>query len=234
MTLALESQPFDGEMLGVPVARLTVPRCVASGILADAVGDWRHQGLGLVSCRVPEAWHAERSALVHAGFREIETLVTYQRGPLPPPLVPAAVRAARDDDRDACMAIAARAFRHDRYHVDPAIDDEAADRLKARWVANAFAGRAAARLVADVGHGPVGFALGLTRGDAGLLDLIAVAPEAQGRGLGAALLAGFVAHYAGRATRAGTQEANRASCRLYERAGYAVVARDVTLHWTPS
>lgn len=234
LILAPEAQPFDTEALGLPVARLAVPRGVAARDVAASAAAWRARGLGLVACRIPEAWHAERDALTAAGFRAIESLVTYERAGGAAPPVPAAVRPARAADRDACMAIAARAFRSDRYHTDPAIDDGAADRLKARWVANAFAGRADGRLVADEGGGPLGFALGIARDGWALLDLIAVAPEAQGRGLGAALLAGFIAHYADRATRAGTQAANRASCRMYERTGYQIVERAVTLHWTPA
>jgi ribosomal protein S18 acetylase RimI-like enzyme len=234
MTPVLEPQPFDSAGLGIAVARLAPTRGMTRADVAGAVADGRARGLGLVSCRVPAAWSAEQEALVAAGFRVIETLVTFERGPDPAPPVPATVRPARATDRDACMALAARAFRHDRYHADPALDGAAADRLKAAWVANAFAGRADARFVADVGDGPVSFALGIDRPDAALLDLIAVAPEHQGQGLGAALLAGFIAHYAGRATRAGTQANNAASCRLYERAGYVEVGRAATLHWTPA
>ncbi|MEX2650565.1 MAG: GNAT family N-acetyltransferase [Alphaproteobacteria bacterium] len=202
-------------------------------LLPRITRNWTGEGIRLVSCRVPVDWAEGMKALVNAGFRQMEILVTQERDPTTPPSRPKKVRHHAPDDRNACVGIAARAFSRDRYHLETLIGDQAADRLKAQWVANGFNERSDSILVVDEGYGPIGFALGLIREGVAVLDLIAVKPESRKRGLGTALLDGFLAHYRGMTARAGTQENNYAALRLYENAGFRVVARAATFHWTP-
>lgn len=228
----ITEQPFEAEFLGGPVWRLT-----STSDLSSLVADAAARGVRLISIRVPEG-AAGAPELLAAGFRHIETLVTMERAVTNNGGEAAAadVRGARPDDVDACAAIAARGFRHDRFHSDPAIPAAAADAVKSRWVRNAFAGRADAILVVERDSRVVGFILLLLRGEAAAVDLIAVAPETRGAGLGKALLRGALRFCAGRATvlRAGTQVANRESLSMYAAAGFQVVRRDMTFHWTPA
>jgi ribosomal protein S18 acetylase RimI-like enzyme len=97
---------------------------------------------------------------------------------------------------------------------------------------NACAGRADAVLVAREGGRVVGFNACLLNGDRAVIDLIAVAETAQGRGCGRKLVDGALACYAGKATemRVGTQSRNLASLALYRACGFAVVETAMTLH----
>ena len=224
-------QPFETGVLGVPVLRLALARRTTRAALEAHAAEWRRDGVWLVAARIPEAWVAEAKTLTGAGFRAIETLITYRRPVGRAPAMPSSVRPAVPTDRQTCVAIAARSFGFDRFHADPLIPAAAADRLKAAWVANDLDGRADSALVAGAGGDVVGFVLCLRVGGAAVIDLIAVAPEAQGMGHGGALLAGALAAHSGREMRAGTQAANAASRRLYEAAGFTLAERASTFHW---
>jgi ribosomal protein S18 acetylase RimI-like enzyme len=145
------------------------------------------------------------------------------------------VRLARAGDREAVASLAGRAFRFSRFHLDPAIPRGLADRVKAGWAANFFAGaRGDAMVVAEQDGAVAGFLL-LLRGpsDGVTIDLIAVAPESARQGLARAMI-GFAAQGAGGARpkgwRVGTQAANIASVRLYESLGFRLSQAQFVLH----
>ena len=64
------------------------------------------------------------------------------------------------------------------------------------------------------------------------IDLVGVAPSHQRRGIGEALVLAFMAAWRGRsqALRVGTQAANTASIRLYERCGFRFSSATYVLH----
>lgn len=230
MAEAWRALDFESGIFARPVWRLDEPD--AAGACVEAA---RKAGVFLIACRL--AAHAPAGALIAAGFRPIETLVTLAR-PLDPAEAggaPGSVRlAAGPGDARACAEIAARAFRHDRFHADPDVDDKAADRLKADWAANAVAGRADRVFLAlDETGRAVGFNACLWRGAAPAIDLIAVDPAAAGKGHGRRLVAAAIAAYAGRAERllVGTQADNAPSLRLYRAAGFREIARATSYHW---
>jgi ribosomal protein S18 acetylase RimI-like enzyme len=216
-------------MLGRPVWALSDP---AAAVGAPAAA--RAAGVGLIVYR-GAAEDAE--ALEAAGFRPVETLVTFERALKPGGGgLPDGVRLAEEADAPAVAAIAAQAFRHDRWHADPAIPDQRADAFKAAWARNAVLGRAVAVLIAGAAQAAVGFNALMARGDVLVVDLIAVAPGQQGRGHGRHLMAGAMAYGAAkgyRRLRVGTQDSNFASIRLYESLGLKEVGRARTWHWTP-
>jgi len=229
-------QPFEAGFLGGPVWRLTLSAGADGAGLARALE--RMAGARLIACRIGDADEAAAGLLAAAGFRAIETLVTYSR-PIeaePAPEFGDGVGLAGAGDRGSCVDIGRSAFLFDRFHADPRLDDGAASALKGAWVDNGFAGRADAIVVARRDGRARGFVLcQKPDADTAVIDLIATAPGHQGRGLGRALVLGTLAHYRGRARvlRVGTQDANTASRRLYEATGFEPVGRHRTFHWTP-
>ncbi|MBM3492285.1 MAG: GNAT family N-acetyltransferase [Alphaproteobacteria bacterium] len=229
-----QPQAFDSEQLGRPVVRLAPAIAEHPERLRQETAAWRRGGVWLASLRLL----AERAAgcedvLAEHGFRRIETLVTFERSTAaPPPAVYPVERATREDGHEA-IAIARSAFRYDRYHADPLVPNAAADRLKGAWVANSLAGRAEAVLVARWDGRVAGFVTLMQTAEAGVIDLVATAPAAQGRGIGRALVAASLAFVAGRRPRlrVATQADNVASQRLYRGCGFAEVARQATYHW---
>lgn len=234
--IVIEPLAFETAQFGCAVARLALRGAPSAPELRDAAGAWRERGLYLVSCRLPqdEALRLE-PALLAAGFVAVETLVTFERAIDRAVDAPdSQVTPATAADVEACAQIGAEAFVHDRFHADQRLPAERADALKAAWVRNDMNGRADASLVTrDAAGRPTGFVLCLKQEDIAIIDLIAVSPACQGRGLGRALMLGAMRHYAGpgRRIRLGTQAANGASIRLYESLGFAVAARARTYHW---
>lgn len=238
---------FETEMLGLPTRHVDEIRGVPPGskLLGPLVGALlsalETEGIRLVTCRRPESDRSTLAALQSGGFRVIECLLTLAR-PLDRdvPAKPIGVSLASAADADGCSAIGAAAFRHDRFHADPAIDDRRANALKAAWARNSAMGRADAVFVTRTGGSVTGFNACLLRGDTAIIDLIGVAPQHQGRGLGRALVAAALAHYAGRAKRmlVGTQSCNFESLSLYQRQGFRIESSALTLHacvgrWAP-
>ena len=229
--LTMTPQPFDSGILGGPVYRAEVTEAGQIPLLelsvpTDAV---------LVTARVRPDW-VKMMAMTR--FREIERLVSFER-----PLsaseggsLPDGVRLANRKDAEVCANIAGRSFSFDRYHVDPKIDDAAADAGKRAWALNNLMGRGDAGFLAEFRGEVIAFNLCLRGEDWALIDLIAVAPEAQGLGLGKTLVRASICHYAGLVPvlRVGTQTTNEASKSIYSANGFTRSSEMVTFHWTPA
>lgn len=168
------------------------------------------------------------------GFRVVDAALTFE-GPARAAPAPSGIRAAVAGDRSAVMAIAGTAFRYSRFHLDPHVPNAVADAVKADWAGNFFSGeRGTGMLVAsgDEGAAARGFLLYIRQPDGRLIvDLIAVAPSAARRGLGGALMQAALGLAAPNPLVVGTQAANRASCRLYERIGLRFSRAQFVLHY---
>lgn len=228
--IPMTPQPFDSTILGGPVYRAELTEVVQIPYLEDSVPD----DAALVSVRVRPDWI---NVMQLTRFREIERLVSFER-----PLstgdggeMPEGIRFSSENDAEACAEIAGRCFSFDRYHADPELDNEAADESKRAWARNNLTGRGDAGFIAEFRGEIIGFNLCLRGEDWALIDLIAVAPEAQGLGLGKALVEAAVRHYAGLVPvlRVGTQTTNEASMAIYAANGFTKTAEMVTFHWTP-
>ncbi|MCX7800715.1 MAG: GNAT family N-acetyltransferase [Fimbriimonadales bacterium] len=230
--------PFDSECFGFPMAKIEAAegdeRC-SRELFREAVrraGEigWRH-----LAVRVPDGRPALAQSLERAGFFWVDATVVFERSLVgfaaeaDPQIAPAAEGQLR-----RLQAIARGAFAQSRYQTDPHLPPEGARRLTDAWVANLWAGRADLVLVADPVH-PVGFVACLfdpARRSA-QIDLIAVAEEGRGRGVGRRLVLEACRHYSGRADRleVGTQLANLGAVRLYEACGCRLARSALTFHW---
>ncbi len=145
------------------------------------------------------------------GFAAAEEVGTWIRslGTEPPPPTPRGVRLRpyRAQDLSTLVAIDREAF-------------EPRWRFGAWWLERELRGVA---LVAEVEGEVVGFACGPVEEGWAHLTRIAVAPRAQGRGIGRALLARFLEETARRGVREvtlNTQAGNRRAHRLYRALGF--------------
>ncbi len=225
---------FESDLLGVGVFRLPdAPALADAAAVAGIVRDLAAAGCWLAMTRVPESDRAKADALTAGGFRAIETLLILEC-PLADTTMemPAGINVAAPADGEACADVAHAAFHMDRLHRDPDVPDAVADTVRRAWVMNDVGGRADATFVSKDGGKITGFNACL-RGDGfAVIDLIAVAPGQQGKGLGGKLVEASLAHYAGRVPmlRVGTQADNTVSVRMYEAAGFKPVKREITFH----
>ena len=224
---------FEAGFLNCPVWRLR-----DAGAAAETVLEARKRNVGLILCRLPED-AALAGRLDQAGFRKVEVLVTLAC-PVQKREMPMGVSLSERSEEDAlaCSKIGRSAFRYDRFHADPRIDDAAADALKATWVANSVRGRADSILLyRDADHRIAGFNACLydENSRSAIIDLIGIGIGSQRKGIGTRLIDGMHAHYFGRAEeiRLGTQLANEASIAFYRRNGFEEVKREQTWHWMP-
>jgi ribosomal protein S18 acetylase RimI-like enzyme len=171
-----------------------------------------------------------------AGFEVVDTAITLHHDrDIPPSLTSVTVREVREEDEEAVVAIATRAFHCSRFHLDPRIEPEVAQAIKGEWVRNYCRGLRGDRLFVATLPGldrPIGFLAALQSGECAVLDLIAVDAGVRRNGVGAALVSAFLAAYRPRfrTVVVGTQVANVSSIRLYERLGFVFARSEYVVH----
>jgi ribosomal protein S18 acetylase RimI-like enzyme len=229
--LQIAPDPWLAGIMSRPVHR--VSGAVAPGEEAQAARALESIG-GFAYSRVPTADVGLVQQLEDTGFRLVDAGITLEteaiRGAAD---APSAVRNARAADATAVADVARSAFRFSRFHLDPRIPGGLADEIKAQWAGNFFrGGRGDYMVVAERGGELAGFLQLLSApGRVLTIDLIAVAEAHRGAGLAKAMIR-FAARECGAPARlrVGTQAANVASLRLYERLGFAVAATSFVLH----
>ena len=190
-------------------------------------------GAFFATAKLPAEDVADASFLADAGFRVVDTALTFAAAASEIPADDGSpLRIAAPDDRAAVAAIARDGFRFSRFHLDPHIPPALAGRIKAAWAENFFAGRRGdAMIVASVDGAVAGFLQLLKLGnDRLVIDLVAVAARWRGRGLARAMI-GRAARTMGAAELVvGTQAANTPSIRLYEGLGFRLTGAQLVLH----
>jgi len=219
-----------GDILGCAAWRVSVG---PHGPDRDAIG--RIGAPAFLYAKLPTSDTRAVASLDALGFHVVDTNVTLEREAAPPFAATGrnACRFARPEDCAAVRALAGRAFSHSRLHLDSAVPREAADRSRAEWAANYFAGARGDHMVVADGDGACRGFLQLLGPAAGVLtiDLIGVDPSARRRGIARDMIAFAAAGLPGIARlRVGTQVANVPSLRLYEALGFRVAETSYVLH----
>lgn len=174
--------------------------------------------------------------LERLGFHLIDTNVVFDK-PVESAALPESactVRQAIPEDREAVRRIAHNSFVFTRFHLDPAIDREVANTIKADWAGNYFSGtRGDGMIVAEVDRQPIGFLLYLHSKDEIIIDLIAVDGAFRRRRAAHSMIV-----YAQNSAapdkiviKVGTQVANIASMRLYEQVGFRICQSSYVFHY---
>jgi len=178
-------------------------------------------------------------------FQLADVLVIFHRdveAPNPaldsPPSESATIRPSRPEDVGTLMEIARASFAKDHFHRDPNFPQDKSDELFARWIHNSCHGSATTVLVAaEKNQEPCGFIACKTEQlerepKYGVIDLIAVSPLSQGRGIGTQLVTEAVRWFAANVESifVGTQANNIPSIRTYEKVGFRLLDTQLTLH----
>lgn len=158
----LEPLAWDTKHFGFRMGQVSFQRdpvaFTASAPAQAAVEEARQQRFHALVARA----HPHDIGLIHAleeaGFRLVDTLVSFQLDLIAHPPTPAQfshVRVAREADVEPLMALARRAFADrsvwlDRFHADPHIPAERANELYALWVKNSVAPEKPEESMADV------------------------------------------------------------------------------------
>lgn len=169
-----------------------------------------------------------------AGFRRVDLRVTLERENAAPAESAGRglVRPCEPEDLPRLRAIARTRHTATRFFRDRGFPRDRCAELYEIWITKACAGEAPLALVALSGAGPAGYLTGKESGE-GQIDLVAVAEEAQGKGLGRALVLEALRWFAGRPlplVSVVTQGDNAAARRLYEHCGFRVRSEQVFFH----
>jgi dTDP-4-amino-4,6-dideoxy-D-galactose acyltransferase len=239
MTHFFSPDPWLAETLSRPVFKLvTLQFANQEQALSEEMANLVKAGSAFFYAKLPTSEIGLCRALSRAGFAVIDTGITFEwTGPAEAAPADVSVGIARPAQYEAVAAIAERCFRWSRFHLDPSIPSELANRVKRRWIENYCRGqRGSALYVGEIGGAVAGF-LAVIESRAGnrttaMIDLVGVAPEHQGRRVGTALAQRFVDEWRGKseALRVGTQAANIPSMRFYERNGFRAVESNYVLH----
>jgi ribosomal protein S18 acetylase RimI-like enzyme len=223
---------FLSGIVGRPSFRVGLPAQGRDDATIDAIRAAQQHPVFLYA-KLPTESLAAVAQLEELGFHLIDTNVTLERKAAGQRIAPATIRPARPGDRDAVMAIAATSFTYSRLHLDPAIPRAVADRSRAQWAGNFFAGSRGDRMIVGESDGALaGFAQLLGPSDGVVtIDLIGVAEPYRRRGIAGTLIAASAEIAGAQILRVGTQIANAPSLRLYQALGFRIVASQSVLHY---
>lgn len=240
-TEAIRPDPWLAAIFGRDVFR--VDGCGQGAAIARIVDEHRRQqSRAFYYAKVDAVDVPTVAALTAAGMAVVEVNVTFGAAAsasqgvenLPDSV---AITRASAGDADSLLQVAASSFRYSRFHLDPLVADSLANRIKREWIASYLAGRRGDDLWTVRFNGEIaGFLAVIGGDDHGVrhktIDLVAIAPAFQGRGIGHAVMRFFFRHYAGTCDRlrVGTQVANVPSMRLYEAAGMRIERSQYVLH----
>ena len=226
MRFAVHGDPWLAEVMRRPVFR--VDGTGDPSVVAAHVATQQH---GFYFAKVATDQIDDVGALSRLGFTVVDTNVAFELTRELAPVADIDVGEIAPGEEDAVLDIAGSAFRYSRFHLDPAVGLPLAHQIKRAWIENYVRRkRGDTLLVARHAGTPCGFLAPITAHGTAVIDLVAVAPDTHGRGLGSALVAAFANRYRGMRRIVGTQIANVPSIRLYTKLGFVLEKSQYVLH----
>lgn len=237
--------PWDSVVLGAPVlqiSRIEVRDKHAEQDLIpfEAIRD--HLQAGLVSCRMSCDQLQESILLEERGFRFIEMLYQPELSDLTKRLqeedTGLVAEQAALEQLPTLEDIAGRAFRNERFHVDPRLDPALGDQRYRNWVHNTL-NHENQRLtvIRDVDHLVAFFVTEMLADGTCYWHLNAVLPEAQGQGYGKRvwrLMIDKAREDGAKRIRTSIVARNHRVLNLYARLDFQFPKPLMTFHWVKS
>lgn len=174
------------------------------------------------------------TVLENLGFRLIDTNVQLIRKAGAFEKTSTRCRFANPADENAVRMVAGNSFVQSRFHLDPVIPNSVADKIKEDWAGNFFsAKRGKWMVVVEHDKKVCGFLQLLQKNEETIIiDLIAVAKDKQGLGLGGEMISFASSACLNKEARmeVGTQVANLSSLSLYTNLGFRISDFKYVLH----
>ena len=170
------------------------------------------------------------------GFNLVDTNIVFDKPMLVRKEIPnnkCSLRFALPEDESYVVELARNNFVYSRFHLDNDILLPVANKIKAEWARNYFAGLRGYKMVISlVNDVIVGFLLLLKSGKNLIIDLIAVDNRHQRRGIASDMIAYVEFHLdCFSSIQVGTQLANVPSIRLYEKIGFRARMSNYVFHY---
>lgn len=225
---------WDSEFFGARIASLAPGPLTESGL--TRVVEWcRAQRVECLYALSNSEDPASVRLLEDAGGRVVDVRMSFERVLREAPAGPAApARACREADIPALRELASRSHTQSRFWADEHFARERCAELYATWIEKSCRGWADHVLVADLEGRPAGYlSCHLRANGRGEIGIVAVAPFAQGRGLGGLLLDSALAWFGERGCErvsVVTQGRNALAQRLYQSRGFLTANVQVWHH----
>lgn len=225
---------WDSEFFGVRIASLAPGPLTETGL--SRVVEWcRSTRVDCLYALSDSNDAAGVRNLEDAGARVVDVRMTFERELRDvPPVLGAPARASNEGDIAALRELAAISHTSSRFWADEHFSRSRCAELYATWIEKSCRGWADRVLVADADGKPAGYLSCHLRADRrGEIGLVAVAPFAQGRGLGGTLLDSALAWFAAQGCEhvtVVTQGRNAGAQRLYQSRGFLTASVQVWHH----
>ena len=175
-------------------------------------------------------------SLIRMGFTLVDTNVLFSKSIGQPDCEPGnyEIQPAGAAHEDQVAELAHGSFEFSRFHLDPLIPTELANRVKAEWTRSYFRGQRGDQMMVATQDGMVaGFVLLIDCDDGTrTIDLIAVDRRHRGQGVAKGMISHVEAHADGfTRIRVGTQLANMPSIRLYTQLGFVMDEAHYVFHY---
>jgi len=218
---------WDSEFFGFPIARLDDPTPSAEAIAS--VLQWAAEdGIACLYFEAPAGSTetirlAEQNGFQLVDVRLVLSLETLDRAKDTAADTSITVRSMAERDLEPLKEIAGTVFTNTRYYADQGFSRARCAELYRVWLEKSYRDREQHVLVAETQGRPAGFVTLQVESDTGRIGLFGAAADAQGKGLGQALLADAASWFTGKGLKrvvTVTQGRSVAAQRVYQRAGF--------------
>jgi len=195
------------------------------------------QGPALVMVKVPVSNIDDCKHLQDLNFFLVDTNVQLQklRGKSSFLTNKLNIRFSNPSDQEGVLKIAANSFTYDRFHNDPDITQESAEKIKVEWAKNYFKNARGNWMVVAEDKGNISGFLQLLHGVDGalIIDLIAVDQNYRHTGVSQRMISFAIQNCETKTkvVRVGTQIANLPSIALYLKMGFCVTSAQYVFHY---
>jgi len=210
---------------------------IDSGFVSQLANSHLPQGAALVMVKVPVSNVLDCIHLQKLNFSLVDTNVQLQKlsdksSSLTNNLT---IRFSNPSDQEGVLKIAANSFTYDRFHSDPDIKQEAAEKIKVEWAKNYFKNARGNWMVVAEDRGIISGFLQLLQGVDGalIIDLIAVDQNYRHTGVAQSMISFAMQNCETktRVVRVGTQIANLPSIALYLKMGFSITSAQYVFHY---
>lgn len=232
----VERLPWDTDFFGVNIATLH-PTRINEAVVDYALRECRKDKIDCLYYRCDCHDPVSVALAERRGFHFVDIRMTFQRRIEAQPPLPRrayAIRPARPADLPQLMAIASTSYVFSRYFFDRRFPNSICEKFYANWIKKSCKGYSDAVIVAAKGREVLGYiSCSMRAGAKAGIDLVSVAPGAEGAGVGKALVRASL-DWAGARGAASmevvTQGRNYAAQRLYQSCGFKTLKLELWYH----
>lgn len=190
--MEIQQDNFNSEIFGFKMGNIILTSDEMKDERLDVKGiveKGRSEKFAHITIKIPSLNKAILNAFAQNGFLLTDTLLEYiykfDGRTLLGMTHKTILRDYKEGDLEGLMRIAKRSFDHDRFHSDPALDNELCDKYYEQWICNSCHGFADKVIVSEYENSVVGFTTGKADRsyEYGRLVLSAVSNDYRGLGI---------------------------------------------------